>query len=526
MAGNQRTQVSTSGGNKESMKLLVAVDFGTTFSGVAYVQTKQHQKQEIIQWWGEGVEGGEKAPTILKYPDGSVPGLGPYQWGFQVDMDDDEGGTRYEWFKLGLYPNLGESDLVKRYPPKTPQVSEVECEKMVVDYLTSIRENFDRHLQRLYRAPIWSSTPKEYIITVPAVWPEKSKDMTRACAEKAGMGRKNKIQIFAEPEAAGIYALDSMKNIDLNVNDTFVLCDAGGGTVDLISYTVKSLTPAPHIKEAAPGSGSLCGSSFLNRIFAEYLDAKFKDLPAFDQGLKDYAMKEFEGRIKRQFTGAENKSFFIAVRRLPNNPRLGINRERLEITGRDLRKIFDPVIKEIVKLVKAQIQATKTKVKAVLLAGGFGRNGYVCSSLQDEVGIETAVLHIENREIEEFTGEYRIEGATVKESQAIPLQYFARKAVDEGPFEPMLIDVFVYEDPANNGPPLYKTEGVEELVKLKANLDCIPTEKLKRERGDDDREYYGGDFDIEMVLNSASLSFKLVHAGKTYDEEAIEAEFV
>lgn len=144
-------------------------------------------------------------------------------------MDDEEGGTKYEWFKLGFYPHLGESDLVKKYPLETPQVSGAECEKLVVDYLTAIRENFDRYTQKLYRAAVWRSTPKEYIITVPAVWPDKSKDMTRACAQKAGMGSKNKIQIFAEPEAAGIYALDSMNNIDLNENDTFVLCDAGGG---------------------------------------------------------------------------------------------------------------------------------------------------------------------------------------------------------------------------------------------------------------------------------------------------------
>jgi hypothetical protein len=41
--------------------------------------------------------------------------------------------------------------------------------------------------------------------------------------------RKSDIQIIREPEAAAIDALESMKNLGLSVDDTFVLCDAGAG---------------------------------------------------------------------------------------------------------------------------------------------------------------------------------------------------------------------------------------------------------------------------------------------------------
>lgn len=39
--------------------------------------------------------------------------------------------------------------------------------------------------------------------------------------------------MISEPEAAAIYALDRIDKHDLQIGDTFVLCDAGGGTVDL-----------------------------------------------------------------------------------------------------------------------------------------------------------------------------------------------------------------------------------------------------------------------------------------------------
>lgn len=62
-----------------------------------------------------------------------------------------------------------------------------------------------------------------------------------------------------------------------------VLCDAGGGTVDLISYTVSSLTPILTVNEAAPGDGALCGSSFLNRIFERHLIERCGSNPGWDE---------------------------------------------------------------------------------------------------------------------------------------------------------------------------------------------------------------------------------------------------
>jgi molecular chaperone DnaK (HSP70) len=143
-------------------------------------------------------------------------------------VEDDEKG-KIEWFKLGLYPHVEETDLARRYPIKRPRMSDAECQRHVVNYLTALRKHVDKYLKELFGDAFWRSTPIEYIITVPAVWPDKSKDTTLACAEKAGMGPRGKIQIVAEPEAAGIYALQSMENINLKVDDTFVICDAGGG---------------------------------------------------------------------------------------------------------------------------------------------------------------------------------------------------------------------------------------------------------------------------------------------------------
>lgn len=93
------------------------------------------------------------------------------------------------------------------------------------------------------------------------------------------MGLGHALHIISEPEAAAVYALDVLDPHIIDIGDTFVLCDAGGGTVDLISYTVTALKPNLEINEATPGTGSLCGSAFLNRRFEKFLEDKLGKEP-------------------------------------------------------------------------------------------------------------------------------------------------------------------------------------------------------------------------------------------------------
>lgn len=58
---------------------------------------------------------------------------------------------------------------------------------------------------------------------------------------------------------------------------TFVVCDAGGRTVDLISYKIQQISPSLVVKEATDGTGGKCGSSMLNQRFRRYLKQRLGD---------------------------------------------------------------------------------------------------------------------------------------------------------------------------------------------------------------------------------------------------------
>ena len=240
------------------------------------------------------------------------------KWGFQVD--DFE--PRHQWFKLDLDPTQvrGVSVLSRNYLDEhaLPPGYDISAEKLCADYLTAIRTHTELILKHKLPQSVLRSTPIEYIITVPAVWSDAAQAKTRSCAEQAGMGRS--LQIISEPEAAAIYALHAMDPHSLKVGDTFVLCDAGGGTVDLISYTVTALKPILQVEEATVGTGRICGSTYLNRIFKKFLEDKLSHNEEWDDDVLDEAMKRFELVTKKAFRGDLNEEFVIPGKVLGYTP--------------------------------------------------------------------------------------------------------------------------------------------------------------------------------------------------------------
>jgi molecular chaperone DnaK (HSP70) len=154
----------------------------------------------------------------LKYDENS------YRWGFQIKEKE----PKHQWFKLGLDPaqERDTSNLAKIYP-NTLTLPPVD--DLVTDYLNALRIHAGNFLQQKFGAMIPRTVQWVYIITIPAMWSDMAKAKTRSCAEKAGMGSGDNLHTIAEPEAAALYELGRLVPMGLEVDDTFVLCDAGGG---------------------------------------------------------------------------------------------------------------------------------------------------------------------------------------------------------------------------------------------------------------------------------------------------------
>ena len=275
-----------------------------------------------------------------------------------------------------------------------------DVDGLVTDFISQLGEHLLYTLREKLGDSIVNSTPLEFVVTVPAIWSDLAKDKTKkACQKASGLSTsQQQVHLVSEPEAAAIYALHGLDPHGLKVGDTIVVVDAGGGTVDLISYTIASLKPILEVQEAAPGSGALCGSTFLNMRFAKYLKGKLGKEEGFDEEVMAEAMEVFEKKVKRQFAlnAGPDETYNIPVAGLANNRALGINRGRFALKASDLKTIFEPVVLEVIRLVKEQITASNVPVRAILLVGGFGASGYLKERLRIAVDRSIQIMQPPN----------------------------------------------------------------------------------------------------------------------------------
>ncbi|KAK3954661.1 hypothetical protein QBC32DRAFT_76636 [Pseudoneurospora amorphoporcata] len=374
-----------------SDRLIVGVDFGTTFSGVAAVYTGTPDDVEIIKTWpgGNGITS-DKVPTELSYaevPANAPPGTAPVvKWGFQFRPEE----SRIRCVKLFL-------DRSQKLPfyvnPKETATQLKNNKKTVVDavsdYLTQIYKHTMNTLTRRYGESFMASTKVDFVLTCPAVWSDAAKNATLQAAERAGMGAQSQIQMISEPEAAAVYTLKAIQPNHLKIGDNFIVCDGGGGTVDLIAYKIVSLGPI-RVEESAVGTGGLCGSAFLNYRFEEHVKnrlgaSRFEEVKTKKGKSWQMALKHFEEFVKRNFNEEEHQEINVPFPGLPDDEEIGLDCGFMIMTAAQVKGIFDPVVKEVCDLVQGQVDNLRGKgqtVSGIILVGGFGQSDYLYRKLK------------------------------------------------------------------------------------------------------------------------------------------------
>jgi molecular chaperone DnaK (HSP70) len=239
--------------------LVIAIDFGTTFTGAAFCllsgvdkstttpdAVKLNEKIKVINTWPYALQGAmEKIPTILAYrEDGQLAG-----WGCQVRETQK---IRVMHFKLGFQPvrihyrafsttdqTSGLGGFLHNPDWEHPNMPGKKAVDYAADYLSCIRRYIvDEHLRSNAElgSVLLRNQSVSYVITVPAIWTDKAKDLTRQAASRAGIP-ESRLVFIAEPEAAALYCATISKEVLLRAGDRFVVCDAGGGTVVRFCFT-------------------------------------------------------------------------------------------------------------------------------------------------------------------------------------------------------------------------------------------------------------------------------------------------
>jgi molecular chaperone DnaK (HSP70) len=234
----------------------------------------------VQTWPGEGRDRDFewKTPTVIAY--GTENGFQGIKWGFTVEP----GMVSYSWTKLlldknapkGKYDDPTLAKIARKGMLELPRGKSAQdvCE----DYLREVRKYVFARLDKEKGEDFMKLTPMECWITVPATWLDEAQDATRQAAIGAGFASRtmDSINVIPEPEAAAICALKKLTvpgtqgslKVSCNLSappesplltyetgDNIMICDCGGGTVDLTTYSITATYPVLEFEELVVGEG-------------------------------------------------------------------------------------------------------------------------------------------------------------------------------------------------------------------------------------------------------------------------------
>ncbi|KAF2163638.1 hypothetical protein M409DRAFT_25826 [Zasmidium cellare ATCC 36951] len=380
-------------------KLIVGLDYGTTFTGVSFVPSNKASAKDIhvVRTWPEK-DGEWKVPSRIAYPyENEKYELGSTQWGFQVQpelkacswtkllLDSKTPATQYD------DPNLrtAKADGHLHLP------SGKGAQQVAADYLGEVY-SYVRDRIRKHIGDTFDSTPVECWVTVPAVWSEQAQSATRSAALQAGFGARpgDSINIITEPEAAGVTVIDEITRSNTIIKpkqgENVMICDCGGGTVDIISYTIRQVSPYPTFAEVCEGIGAKCGSTSIDRELDKLLVRRFgsawKSVKASRRG---NFLRRWED-VKKSFNGDTNgrpqRLGPVFMDGVPNSEFYDDEDGFVLLSGKDIKDVFDPTVEQVIGLVEQQrdmIRAQGKRLDRLVLVGGFGDSPYLYQRLKD-----------------------------------------------------------------------------------------------------------------------------------------------
>ncbi|KAL4732229.1 hypothetical protein ACLX1H_001239 [Fusarium chlamydosporum] len=334
-----------------------------------------------------------------------------YQVMSQITAQSNRSGTLVHRFKTMMDPSenhkrhkqdLGEilRHLSQNHTGKDPIPVEEMVLLVTIDYLTKLLE-FAKGQIHLDSSQITST---EMIICVPIIWSQKAIRNMQFCMGLAaklsgfpGVELQNKsidnVFIMAEPEAGATWLLGrGFKSIESGT--TFLLLDAGGGTVDAQTYSVTKDYPLRLEAQRLHHSGDSCGSNALNEAFFEHvlglLDKHryLEELPGVTvEGVaRKLAFDDFEYRVKRSWQLDEPNPMdccldVVGLRFDPSDPdNKNPMPNRLTIRATDINAIFDRVCAKVSVIMKMQLDEAQEKninIKGVVLMGGFAESRFL-----------------------------------------------------------------------------------------------------------------------------------------------------
>ncbi|KAH4006322.1 hypothetical protein HBI56_024010 [Parastagonospora nodorum] len=409
----------------------VAIDFGTTFTTVAFVRCHASDEGKSVVLTVEEFPGdrcvgrnGTQVPTEIWYPSKEKGAarrnaVQNVLYGYEVTRrlelpEEDPLRSAYKTTGLVSKPKLllDENpllyDLRKDVLGVIQQLKKDHLIKKNEEVIEHLLVYFLKHTKSVLQRDhgLTNSSIVEVTLAVPVCWSARANAAMSTCLQKAistvqfGTQSLGMPQLFMvnEAEAAAMHVVSS-DSAHLRRGECFILLDCGGGTTDVGTYKIANGQPLRLEQEVTHPRGAVCGSSDLNTRMRRFAAINLTDetyLEDEEEGTTIYnvidseIMPYFESEVKRAYDPNKEQSFTFRIHGLKRssvNSRLVKN--HFVLSSQDLQDLFDKSLKTIECLLLDQIehaQRSNTKIDKVVLVGGFGDSpalkDYLKSSLQ------------------------------------------------------------------------------------------------------------------------------------------------
>ncbi|KAI8985115.1 hypothetical protein BDB01DRAFT_788960 [Pilobolus umbonatus] len=374
--------------------IVLGIDFGTTYSGVSYAFRNDNELNSITKWPNQLEYGYPKAPTSCLY-DNTNRTL--RYWGKTVNKEKQKPQTGNNYTVLNLFKLYLDEELL---PKLTPLPLNLTITQVIADYL---RHFYDFVKVSLKKKGFPNGFEKQvrFCLTVPAMWSNRSKNIMREAAILAHLIEKDdhhdRLMLISEPEAAALYCEKTCDKFTMKNGDEFMICDAGGGTLDLITFRVEvDANGNRKFRESTKGIGESCGSTFIDHRFRKFIRRKLhrvvrkqsiNNKAHIPEEPLNHMIDVFIDTIKPSFDGTEDQYIDVAMGFdliTKTSEAVGLNEGKFVLTVDELKnEVFDPVVNSVVKLC-CELEKETSNLKAIFMVGGFGSSSYLHKQMEKE----------------------------------------------------------------------------------------------------------------------------------------------
>jgi len=224
----------------------------------------------------------------------------------------------------------------------------------------------------------------QWILTIPAIWGDQAKHCMKNWGIQAGLLNKditNHLRVVLEPECASLQTQFEFKN-EFNDGDRYIIIDAGGGTVDIVSHEIFGNFG---VKEVSQSRGGPYGSTNIDKKIDELLTI------VFDHVCGNGTMQKFKEKQPKQYVKMLENIVFAKKSFYGNNESentsINLRYEMVQFLAKQYKKRYKDSDKNLKFMTDQVNEMTKDFKDITNIFGIEGQNLVKLSSMNEDYNI-------------------------------------------------------------------------------------------------------------------------------------------